>query len=78
MNTSSPSSNHPTGFDLRFQSLFDRGRGYAFHCDAAGRVDLDALSERERINYFSARALVGRDFSAPCVRHLAELHDRDA
>ena len=64
MNTS---SNPRTKFHLRFQSLFDEGRGLVFQCDASGRVDLDALSERARINYFSARALVGRDFSVPIV-----------
>jgi hypothetical protein len=73
MNTSSISSNHFAGYELRFQSLFDEGRGYAFPCDAAGRVDLDTLSERARLNYFSARALVGRDFCTPVVQQ-ATLH----
>lgn len=67
MNSSPLSSTPLTDFELRFQSLFDKGRGYAFDCDAAGRVDLDALSELARINYFSARALVGRDFALPVV-----------
>jgi hypothetical protein len=67
MNSPSLSSNPLTDFELRFQSLFDQGCGYTFHCDAAGCVDLDALSERARINYFSARALVGRDFARPVV-----------
>ena len=34
---------HPTqnlGFVLRFPSLFDGGRGYAFPCDARGEVDI--------------------------------------
>ena len=35
----------PQQFQLRFQSLFDSGRGYAFPCDGQGRVDLDRLSE---------------------------------
>ncbi len=73
MNTSSISSNNLAGYELRFQSLFDEGRGYAFPCDAVGRVDLDTLSERARLNYFSARALVGRDFSTPVVQR-ATLH----
>ena len=68
MNTTSIKSNDFAGYELRFQSLFDEGRGYAFRCDAAGRVDLDSLSERARLNYFSARALIGRDFCAPVVR----------
>ncbi|MCW5635146.1 MAG: hypothetical protein KIT17_17555 [Rubrivivax sp.] len=54
--------------ELRFASLFDEGRGLAFPCDADGRVDLDALSERARRNYFFARGLVGRDFAYPSVR----------
>lgn len=55
-------------FELLFQSLFHEGRGYAFPCDADGRVDLDHLSDRLRSNYFYARALIGRDFSVPAVR----------
>jgi hypothetical protein len=35
-----------TGYELRFQSLFTEGRGYAFPCDAQGHVNIDALSER--------------------------------
>lgn len=57
-----------SAFELRFASLFHEGRGLAFPCDAAGQVDLDALSERARLNYFAARTLVGRDFAAPAVR----------
>ena len=55
-------------FQIRFQSLFNEGRGLAFPCDAAGRVDLDALSERGRRNYFFARSMVGREFASPDVR----------
>ena len=55
-------------FELRFESLFDRGRGYAFPCDAAGTVDLDRLTERARSNYLFARAVVGRELSAPAIR----------
>jgi hypothetical protein len=39
-------------YELRFQSLFDEGRAYAFPCDEAGHVDIDALSARARLNYF--------------------------
>jgi hypothetical protein len=56
-----------TAFELRFQSLFSEGRALAFPCDAAGRVDLDTLSERARCNYFYARSVVGRDFALPAV-----------
>lgn len=56
------------GYELRFLSLFQEGRAYAFPCDAQGRVDLDALSERARLNYLYARAVVGRELSTPAVR----------
>lgn len=56
-----------TGFQLRFQSLFDSGRGYAFPCDPQGHVDLDQLSERARNNYLYARAMVGRELDTPAV-----------
>jgi hypothetical protein len=52
---------------LCFRSLFDSGRGYAFPCDAQGRVDLDALSDQARSNYLFARAMVGRELAAPIV-----------
>jgi hypothetical protein len=55
-------------FELRFQSLFDSGRGYAFPCDPQGHVDLDRLSDRARNNYLYARAMVGRELSVPAVR----------
>jgi hypothetical protein len=72
MNTASASpSRTESAFELRFGSLFDEGRGFAFPCDAAGRVALDALSERARHNYLYARALMGRDFAVPVVRACA-------
>ena len=55
------------GYELRFIGLFDRGRGFAFPCDAQGRVDLDRLPERARANYGLARAGVGTALSAPFV-----------
>ena len=57
----------PTAFRLRFRSLFDSGRGYAFPCDKAGRVDLDHLSDRARNNYLYARAMVGKELAVPTV-----------
>jgi len=56
------------GFELRFDDLFVAGRGFAFPCDAQGRVDLDALSDHARENYLYARALVGRVTALPVVR----------
>lgn len=55
-------------FQLRFDSLFQPGRGYAFPCDAQGLVDLDQMSERARNNYLYARAMVGRELSPPAVQ----------
>ena len=60
-------------YQLCFRSLFHSGRGYAFPCDPAGQVDLDRMSERARNNYFYARAMVGRELTAPCVE-TAALH----
>lgn len=57
-----------SGFEIRFQSLFNPGRGLSFPCDAQGRVLLDSLSERARDNYFYARAVVGREFAYPSVQ----------
>ena len=54
-------------YELRFQSIFDPGRAFAFPCDASGHVDLDALSDRARENYLYVRTVIGRDFSVPAV-----------
>lgn len=54
-------------YELRFQSLFDEGRGFAFPCDAEGHVDMDALSDRARQNYLYARAVIGREVHMPAV-----------
>jgi len=54
-------------FELRFQSLFDQGRGWAFPCDVDGQVDLDRLSDRARNNYFFAHSVIGREVTVPKV-----------
>lgn len=54
-------------FQVKFTSLFCPGRALTFPCDQAGRVSIDALSERARNNYFYARATIGRDFSHPAI-----------
>ena len=54
-------------FELRFAAACPGGHDYAFPCDQHGRVDLDALPERERTEYFFARALIGRDVARPVV-----------
>jgi len=54
-------------FELRFQSLFQQGRAWAFPCDAGGQVDMDHLSERARFNYLYARTVIGREVMPPRV-----------
>jgi len=56
-----------TRYELRFTSLFNRGRGYAFPCDVQGHVNIDELTDRARTNYLFARAVVGTELSAPTV-----------
>ena len=60
-------------FELRFQSLFHSGRGYAFPCSPTGQVDMDQLTDRARNNYLFARGMVGRELAAPAVR-ISGLH----
>jgi hypothetical protein len=67
MNTSQVVSSEPADYELRFQSLVEAGRACAFPCDAAGHVDMDALSDTARENYLYARTVVGREFSIPAV-----------
>jgi len=55
-------------YELRFRSLFNEGRGYAFPCDAQGHVDLDSLGERVLNNYLYARSVIGREFAMPAVQ----------
>ena len=54
-------------FQLCFRSMYQTGRGFAFPCDAAGQVELDALSEKALYNYLFARGVVGREFLTPAV-----------
>jgi hypothetical protein len=65
MDKSSTQSGWNASHELRFAGLFDMGRGYAFPCDAEGHVDIDRLGELARVNYFYARAMVGRELFAP-------------
>ena len=58
-------------FELRFQSLFNEGRGLAFPCDDAGDVDIDSLPDRARNNYLFARTLIGREFATPKLQAIA-------
>ena len=67
MNVSKTDSSGPARYELRFQSLHDAGRAYVFPCDAAGHVDMDALTDNAREDYLFARIVVGHDVSAPAV-----------
>ena len=67
MNTSPMVSCDPVHYELRFRSLFEAGHFYAIPCDAAGHVDMDALSAPARENYLYARTVIGREFSIPTV-----------
>ena len=55
-------------YELRFRSLFNEGRGYAFPCDAQGHVDMDSLGERLLNSYLYARSVIGREFATPAVQ----------
>ena len=67
MQHTSDRSPRSSEYELRFQSLFKPGAGYAFPCDACGEVDLDSLSEIGRNHYFFARTAVGCEFDMPTV-----------
>jgi hypothetical protein len=68
-----PTTSAQLRFELRFESLFEAGRGLSFPCDERGQVELDALSERAKRNYLYARAVIGREFATPRVQ-AADLH----
>ena len=57
-----------SSYEIRFDSLFAKGRALSFPCDEKGHVPLDDLSERARENYFFARAVVGAEYACPTVR----------
>jgi len=67
MNISNPHQGRCGEYELRFRSLFNEGRPLAFPCDAAGHVDMDALSKRALNNYLYARTVIGREFALPAV-----------
>ena len=54
-------------YELRFASRVRFVQDLAFPCDAAGHVDLDALSESARREYFYARVVMGREYAPPAV-----------
>jgi hypothetical protein len=71
--TSAPTANSACAdYLLWFHPSTHEGRALAFPCDAQGRVDMDALSERARNDYLFARAAVGREFSTPVCRRATD------
>ncbi len=72
MNTTANCLNPTAAFELRFQSLFNEGRGLAFPCDELGEVDIDRLPNRARNNYLFARTLIGREFAMPTLQAIAQ------
>ncbi len=67
MNPWLPSACNSPCCELQYRSLRPQGHGLTFPCDATGHVDLDALSERERLDYLYARAVVGRELALPSL-----------
>lgn len=72
MNQSLPFAVNASRYELRFTSLFNRGRGYAFPCDAEGCVEMGTLSDHGRSNYLYARVVVGNELAIPIVVHLPD------
>ena len=61
-------SSIPCRYELRFLPLVPHGEALCFPCDAAGRVDMDGLSDADRLEYLYARAVMGRELARPAVR----------
>ena len=59
-----------THVELRFLPRSAEQRCLVFPCNAAGHVEIDKLSEHERIDYLFARALRSRDYSFEIVTAL--------
>ena len=68
MDTATGKAARESAYELRFAGLFNAGRGYAFPCDAQGKVNVAALEERARASYLHACRGVGRDFCVPVTR----------
>ena len=54
--------------ELRFDSLNRPGCSLVIPCDGQGRVDLDGLTDKLRINYLGARAMIGREYAFPVLQ----------
>lgn len=58
-------------YELHFAATHAGGHEYTFPCDEGGHVDLNALTEHDKVEYLFARAMVGRDLARPVVVSLA-------
>jgi len=67
MQDEAPTSPQPGRYTLFFRSILLAGRGYAFPCNAEGRVELQAMSTRLRQNYLYAKARVGLELLSPVI-----------
>ncbi len=67
MQDEAQTSPEPGRYTLFFRSILLAGRGYAFPCNAEGRVELQAMSVRLRQNYLYAKARVGLELLSPVV-----------
>jgi hypothetical protein len=74
MNIAAHQSHPGPHFELRFHSLFQLGRDFAFPCNEVGHVDFDGMSEKARNNYFLVKSTVGRDFATPRVNQIPGMH----
>jgi hypothetical protein len=54
-------------YQLRYAPLERETPALEFPCDVHGRVELDGLSDRARVDYLFARAVVGLLFARPAV-----------
>ena len=70
--SSGTSADQGSRYELRFGSISVSESAYRFPCDCAGHVDIDALSDIDRLDYLYARTLIGRDFRAPAVHSGAD------
>lgn len=54
-------------YELRFRSLFEPGRAYAFPCDAEGNPRTDVMSDGTIQRLKRIRERVGLDFEMPRI-----------
>lgn len=52
-------------FQLRFNALYEQGKGYTFPCDKDGKVDISSMSASEIESYALVHVLTGLEYSYP-------------